>query len=270
MKVGICTGEWLGGFAEMFEQTAILLPGALRDRTLSIASCMLEATDCPQLLGCQGEDTSKKCDRYGFHEECRGDDRHTCKWHPSVAYEQTVTCGADDLWNPTCMTGKFGAQCGSGECSNDGSGCNGDSLEKCSGGVLLRTDCGQVLAGGTCVAAADGALCAVPGAPVCPGWESCDGDTLVRCSKGLSLSRFNCTKLRLDFTCVETDDHAHCGLPLDERVCEHEGFDQYCQGDVAYVCSGGAWFLMDCSTFLDARCYTDEGIAECRSDLSGR
>lgn len=244
--LGGCAGD---GTADCFDDILPLL-------TADHIACVLEAgTDCDAAracLGILGVEPDPDC-----VPSCDGDIMVDCGDGLRASYD----CRAYfELPGQTCVVGNFGPECGAGTCEQEGSSCDGAAVVTCDvdRGVLERGDCARF--GLTCAEGAGGARCSDGSDTTCSGdSESCDGDSLVRCSEGYEVA-LDCGVTVDGRSCYQTaETGTFCGFGDACEPLTAKG-EETCDGTVITFCAGGAIESIDCA---------DLGFTGCRESLGG-
>ena len=155
---------------------------------------------------------------------------------------------ADDVGQPTC---------GAGTCDSDYEICDGEVLERCSLGVIERTDCASI--GGVCTGTTNDSgdtelACVLTSNPECDE-DRCEDGLYVDCEDGREVLRYDCGLLAEGLSCVTEQDGPVCRT-LEAAECEED--EVVCVGDEARWCLNGRWAKVDCSTFLGSTCAVEE------------
>jgi len=250
VRMSVCRGSRIGDGVHEYLERLHHSQGAAHDFWEESLDCVVAARDCEGVLTCIGIEASEACDPEEYAEHCEdGRYRTTCV---RLADGEGRVAREDCRWaissGPSCIEGETGgAACGVSRCEEDEASCAGDVATSCSGGVLHRDDCSNLVDGRCWMTPYEKPMCVQSTAP-CTS-DRCDGETSIRCLWGIEMIRFECAELP-GLICVEQEGESGCRHP--GEVCEDR--EGRCVGSAAEVCLAGRWYRHECSDFLDASC----------------
>jgi len=224
--------------------------------------CVIDADDCQAVLACGDKSSSELCDQDPEFASCEdGAVALNCRtMENGDTLLKTEDCQEEAAYGGTsCFVNNNGsAVCGIGICTEEQdeafAWCDGDKLMSCWGYVLRTRDCATK--GLTCRSWSDskGGTTWCGTGEECPQGSHCEGDTLVECLRtDEEVFRIDCAAMDHEFTCVQGQEGAVCGLPLGQQECEWED-EAFCEGDTIRICLFGKLAAIDCSTWMNGTC----------------
>ncbi|MDP6945633.1 MAG: hypothetical protein QF464_15900, partial [Myxococcota bacterium] len=177
-----------------------------------MVQCVGSAGDCPAVWTCLNVDTTKTCEP--TPDTCEGTAKVGCVQvdgcgSGDIGWVEETDCSDDLGGNTLCIeTVSSEPSCGAGTCDSDYEVCDDEVLERCSYGVIERTDCSDL--GAVCSSHIDGdgvteLRCVFKDNTECTE-DHCNDGLLVDCASGHEVAFIDCARIATGLTCVTDAD----------------------------------------------------------------